>query len=407
MRWLQQSKLQGSSTKTYLSAMEQLKNIVIVAGEESGDAHAAELIRQLKEKHPMINFSGVGGVHMQDAGAEIICHLASHGVTGLTEVIKHFKFLYQAFHQTKHHLKKHKPDMLILVDCPGFNLPLAKYAKKKLGLKVLYYISPQIWAWKAGRIHKIRQYVDHMAVIFPFEKEIYQKAAVPVSFVGHPLVKRIDDFLAKQTYQSPLKTLPKDKKIIALLPGSRNHEILRHMPVLNDTAEKLLKKDKALLFLIPKATTVKLEKIKEHISTSMQAHIKIIDEKALDIMAVSDFVIVASGTASLEAALLAKPMCIIYQSAFISYLAAAKLINIQYIGLCNILSNQMLVPELLQYDFTSENLFNEVYALISNPNKLEAMRQRLIEMKNTLSSENADCSLLQLVEKQLQLDNIL
>src|SRR3990167_342597 len=172
--------------------MHPCKRLVVVAGEESGDQHASTLIRQLKAAHPTLHVSGIGGEHMQAAGAHILSNLAQLGVTGTIEVLRHLRVIKQAYHAICAHLTKNKPDLLILVDYPGFNLRLAQFAKRTLGIRILYYISPQIWAWKPSRIHIIRTCVDHMAVILPFEKEIYERANVPVSFVGHPLVERVD-----------------------------------------------------------------------------------------------------------------------------------------------------------------------------------------------------------------------
>lgn len=380
------------------------KHIFLVAGEESGDAHAADLVNEFRAKYPDTQFSGVGGIHMKHAGVDVICDLASYGVTGIVEVIKHFKFLYGSFRKTKKHLARTRPDILILVDSPGFNLPLAKYAKRRLGLNILYYISPQIWAWKPKRITTIKKTVDHMAVIFPFEKQIYEAAQVPVSFVGHPIIQRIDKALKKGPCQTLKARLPADKKIIALLPGSRNNEIQRHMPVLNDSISLLLEHNPQLHFIIPVANTVKVEQLKSHISEKNLGHITLCESMALDAIALSDFVIVASGTASLEASMMEKPMCIIYKTAFISYLVAAKLINIKYIGLTNILSNKMIVPELLQYDFNSKNLTEEVLHIINNREIAAKMHTKLQQLKYSLSTENADCSLMQLLENQLQLN---
>ena len=207
-----------------------MKKLVIIAGEESGDQHAAAVVRELQAVNSQIHFSGIGGAHMEDAGVELISDLARFGVTGLSEVLRHAGVIRQAFQRIKAHLRNNPPDLLILVDYPGFNLRLAKFAKKKLGLRVLYYISPQIWAWKAKRIHLIHKYVDHMAVIFPFEKEIYIKAGIPVSFVGHPLLSKLDN-IHNTTMLRDKFSLPKKKRILAILPGSRTHEIERHMPV--------------------------------------------------------------------------------------------------------------------------------------------------------------------------------
>ena len=380
--------------------MSRAKRVVIIAGEESGDMHAAVLINQLKAKYPNIEISGIGGKHMQAAGAELISDLAQFGVTGVTEVIRHFNVVRKAFVAIKKHLEHQKPDLLLLVDYPGFNLRLAKYAKKTLGLKIIYYISPQIWAWKAKRIHLIKQCVDTMAVILPFEKAIYEKAGVPVRFVGHPLVEKIAVIKENLVPKNELLNLPVDNKIIALLPGSRTHEIERLMPILRDTASLLYAQDPKLHFVIPIAGTLNPLLIKSYFAnTPLPVHF--IEGKALDCMAASDFVIVASGTASLECALLEKPMCIIYKSSFITYVLAMKLIKVKYLGLCNLLSNKMIVPEFLQYDCTALELAHYIADFQNNLNQQQKMASELATLKRSLSLEKADCDIFELIETEV------
>ena len=382
--------------------MQEPKHIVIIAGEESGDIHASVLIRQLKTAYPNIQISGIGGQHMQEAGATLISDLARFGVTGLTEVIRHLNMIRKAFLTIKKHLNQHKPDLLILVDYPGFNLRLAKYAKLKLDIKILYYISPQIWAWKAKRIHLIKQCIDRMAVILPFEKAIYEQAQVPVHFVGHPLVEKIsaiDDSLSQRYTLG----LPVDAKIFALLPGSRNHEIEHHMPILCETALLLHQQYPDIHFVIPIASTIKLEKIKHYFSNSNSSKLPIhfVQGQALNCMAAADFVIVASGTASLECALLEKPMCIIYKSSFITFLAAMRVIKVKFLGLCNLLVNKMIVPEFLQYDCNAYELTRYITHFFNDKDQPEKMLAQLSHVKNLLSSEKSDCTLLDLVVSEL------
>lgn len=379
--------------------MQKAKRIVIIAGEESGDVHAAILIKQLKVSYPNIEISGIGGQHMHEAGATLISDLARFGVTGFTEVIRHLKVIRNAFSAIKKHLREQKPDLLILVDYPGFNLRLAQYAKKELGIKILYYISPQIWAWKANRIHRIKECIDKMAVILPFEKTLYEQAKVPVHFVGHPLVEKIPEAKNTLFYRKKLN-LPLDTKIIALLPGSRNNEIERHMPVLRETAEQLLLNDSKLHFVIPIAGTINLEKIVNYFSRS-KLPVSFIQGQALDCMAAADFVIVASGTASLECALLEKPMCIIYKSSFLTYVLATKLIKVKFLGLCNLLSNKMIVPEFLQYDCNAKELSQYITQFFKDPCQSEKMITQLSLMKHSLSSEHSDCSLLSLTKEMV------
>jgi lipid-A-disaccharide synthase len=377
-----------------------VKRIVIVAGEESGDNHAAELISRLKKINPHLDVSGIGGQHMQAAGVKLLSDLARFGVTGFTEVVRHLRIIRQAYQLITAHLKQNKPDLLILVDYPGFNLRLAQFAKKIPGIKILYYISPQVWAWKPGRIKTIHACVDHMAVIFPFEKKIYEQHRVPVSFVGHPLVKRIDK-LSHQEISYERFNLPKNKRIIALLPGSRINEIARHMPILNATAIQLSSKYHDLHFVIPIADTIETSFVQSYWSSSQAVSCSFVQGHAIEIARLSDLVVVASGTASLECALLLKPMCIIYKTSLTTYLAAIRLIRIKYIGLCNLLQNEMIVPELLQHDCNPRELTRMVESLLNDKDMIQRMQSRLLTLKESLSLTQADHDLDELVEQLL------
>ncbi len=378
---------------------QQPHKLVIVAGEESGDQHAATLIQQLKATYQHIQISGIGGRHMQAAGADLIFDLAQYGVTGGTEVIRHLKIIRKAFVAIKDHLQQERPDLLILVDYPGFNLRLAHFAKKTLGLKIVYYISPQIWAWKANRIHRIKQCVDRMAVILPFEKKIYEQAQVPVCFVGHPLVEKMT--AQKECMHSREElNLPLKAKIVALLPGSRINEIERLMPVLRDTAKLLNQTHPGLHFVIPVVETIPTERIQAYFST-VQLPLTLVSGKALDCMNAADFVIVASGTASLECALLGKPMCIVYKSSWLTYYLVMKLIRVKFLGLCNLLTNKMLVPEFLQHDCNAIELARFFANFYENADQPQRMIGQLLELKESLSSKKYDCSLLDLVKSEL------
>ena len=380
--------------------MKQLKKIVIVAGEESGDLHAASFVRELKIKHPQVELSGIGGRHMERAGVKLVGDLARFGVTGITEVIRNIRVLRKVYIDIKAHLTATKPDLLILVDCPGFNLPLAKFAKHTLGIRVLYYISPQIWAWKPGRIKTIRACVDQMAVIFPFEKPLYEKAGVPVAFVGHPLVEKIipcDNISATRAHLN----LPQDKRLIAMLPGSRPHEIEKHMPVLKESAERLCRKLNDLHFVIPVAGTLKPALINDYFKNTNIPY-TLIQGKAVETASCSDCVIVASGTASLECALLVKPMCIIYKASVLTYMAAFKFIRVKYLGLCNLLQNEMIVPELLQYDCNPVELTRMILDLLNDHEMSQRMQTRLQRLKVSLSSQEADCSITDLIKNILE-----
>ncbi|MBA2652661.1 MAG: lipid-A-disaccharide synthase [Tatlockia sp.] len=378
--------------------MQEIKRIVIVAGEESGDIHAAAFVRQLIRDNKNFEFSGIGGRHMKEAGVHLLSDLAIYGVTGVTAVIRNFGVIRKAFHTITAHLKKTKPDLLVLVDYPGFNLRLAKVAKQ-LGIRVLYYISPQIWAWKAKRIETIRACVDRMAVILPFEKAIYEKEKVPVSFVGHPLVEKInhcDDILSNRQKLD----LPVDKTLVAMLPGSRINEIEQHMPVLLAAAEKLNQQIENLHFVIPIAGNLEPSKIKNFFTKS-KVNISFISGKATEVVACSDCAVVASGTASLECALLERPMCIIYKVSVLSYVVIMKFIKVRYLGLCNLLQNKMVVPELLQYDCNPVELTRALTELLTNQEVINRMQKQLKDIKHLLSAEQADCSIAELIQAEL------
>ena len=375
--------------------MQPAKRIVIVAGEESGDIHAAAFVRELLVTHPNLQITGIGGRHMRAAGVNLISDLAQYGVTGVSEVIRHLSVIKQAFNTIKAHLTANKPDLLILVDYPGFNLRLAKFAKETLGIRIVYYISPQIWAWKAGRIHAIRRYIDHMAVILPFEKRLYEQAGVPVSFVGHPLVDKVRPCVDITTARNALN-LPTHKRVIAMLPGSRTHEIERHMPVLRDTAVALTRQYPDLHFAIPVAGTIKPELVASFFASTAISY-TLIAGKAVEAVACSDCVVVASGTASLECALLEKPMCIIYKASTLTYMAAFKFIKIKFLGLCNLLQNEMIAPELLQYDCNPIELTRVLSELLHDQAISQRMVKRLHQLRLSLSTQQADCTISALI----------
>ncbi len=379
--------------------MSSSKHLVIVAGEESGDFHAATLVKKLKESEPALTYSGIGGRHLEAAGVTLISDLARFGVTGIVEIIRHAKVLRKAYKAIKAHLIAQKPDLLILVDYPGFNLRLAKFAKQKLGVRILYYISPQIWAWKAKRIELIRANIDRMAVIFPFEKTIYENAAIPVSFVGHPLANTLTPHVNLLALRQQLG-LPVAKKLIAMLPGSRYNEIMRHMPVLLQTAEALSRQHLGLHFVIPISGNLNPDLVKRYFVNS-KVDITFLCGKAIPVIACSNCVVVASGTASLECALLAKPMCIIYKTSLLTFMAASKLIKVNYLGLCNLLFNAMVVPELLQYDCNVQELTRVISALLTDEAWSKTMITRLNQLQKLLSLQKADCSIDALIKAEL------
>lgn len=382
--------------------MSSPKRIVIVAGEASGDAHAAFLVRSLLNILPSLEISGIGGKQMKETGVELLMDLAVLSVTGFTEVLKHVVVISKAFTCIKSHLEKVNPDLLILVDYPGFNLRLLKFAKQK-NIRTLYYISPQIWAWKPKRIHLIKKNVDKMAVILPFEKKIYEEAGVPVAFVGHPLLHRLASCDDKPSLKKELK-LPLDKKIVALLPGSRRNEVEKLFPVMLEAASIVKNQYPDVHFVMPVASTLS-EEIFEKYLKAYSLNYSLISGRAEEVMLVADCVAVASGTASLECALLERPMCIVYRASLLTYVIARRLMKVRYLGLCNLLQNQMIVPELLQDDFNVKELSKMLLRLLEDESLISGIKKNLSVLRESLSSKQADSTLHELVLEMLNVKN--
>jgi lipid-A-disaccharide synthase len=354
------------------------KNIVVITGEASGDAHAARMISELKQLRPDINVKGIGGDNMRAAGAEIMVDFSALAVMGLVEVLKRYRHIKSIFNQLLVELKANKPDLLVLVDYPGFNLKLAKQAKK-LGIPVLYYISPKVWAWRAGRVKTIKRYVDKMVVLFPFEVPIYEKAGVPVSCVGHPLVDAVKNTLTSK--QAKIKTgLKLNRRVIGLFPGSRRSEIDNLLPVMLDAAERIQHRNSNVDVVLPLAPGIDETYINTILAKSA-VPVKVVNDKFYELTAACDAIVAASGTVTLEIALLAVPHFITYRVSPISYHILRRLIKIPYVGLCNIVTGKPVVLELLQDDVTAERLETELTTLLTDQNskmKAEKIRKQIL-----------------------------
>ena len=332
---------------------------MIIAGEASGDIHAAKLVREVNEKNTDIHFYGIGGQHMAEAGVETLVDSANLAVVGLFEVLAHWNTISGALKKMQHLLRTDPPNLLVLTDYPDFNLRLAKTAKE-CDVKVLYYISPQVWAWRQKRVFKIRNLVDMMAVVFPFEETFYKKYDVPVRFVGHPLVDEIHVSADQQTLRSEF-LLDNDKPVIGLFPGSRHSEIKRLLPIIVNSAKEIIKKQPNAQFVIPVASTLKEEDILPYFNGT-EFDMRVISQRSHDVMTVCDAVITVSGTVTLELALLNIPMVVINKISKLSYYFVTRTLKLDHIALCNIVSNKRVVPELIQddatYDKISKNLLN-------------------------------------------------
>ena len=364
-----------------------MAKLFLVAGEASGDLHAGNLARALRAASPDLELFGFGGRQMRAAGVEIIADPTRVAVIGLVEVLRHLSEFRRLFQKALATLDQRKPDLVILVDYPGFNLRLAREVKRR-GIRLVYYISPQIWAWDSGRIHWIRRLVDRMLVLFQFEKELYEKAEVPVTFVGHPLLDRVapSQDRMQSLHQFGLEDgLP----IIALLPGSREGEIRRILPVLAAACEQMQEKlPSTARFLLIKSPDPPWEIYRDALRhTSLQP--KIIERWDYDGIYCCDIALVSSGTATLECALLDRPMLIVYKTSWLTYWISRWLIRIPMIGLVNIVAGRKVVPELLQRQSNPSRIADEALELWTFVQKRQAMREAFREIRTKLGPPGA------------------
>lgn len=366
---------------------------MIVTGEASGDLHGAHVVREIKKLLPNINCFGIGGMQMQQAGVDIHTNVSELSVVGLVEVLKHYPRLRKILNTTKNTLTQNKPDLLILIDSPDFNLPLAKTAKQ-CGIKVLYYISPQIWAWRKNRIKLIKKYVDMMAVVFPFEEKFYLDANVPVEYVGHPLIKEAHASIDKNQFFNTMN-LDAGKKLIGLFPGSRVSEIDNNYPVLLNTAKTILQQRKDIQFITPAASTLPDGLLQNHISDA-GIDIKTTSENIYDVINACDAIAAASGTVTLQITLMQIPMLIIYKISPTTYKIFKRIVKFSYAGIANVIAGKEITREFIQDDATVENISNELNKLLSEKEYVSQMKNNMRKIKESLGDKNASAATAQL-----------
>lgn len=374
---------------------------MIVAGEASGDIYGADLVTEALKLSPDLHFFGIGGARMRESGVETLVDSSVMAVVGFVEVIKHFDVISSAFRMLKKTLLSAPPDLLILIDYPGFNLRLAKVARKA-GIKVLYYISPQIWAWRQGRVKKIARLVDHMAVILPFEAPFYQQAGVPVSFVGHPMLDLVTVTLDRSAAATSFGLDPA-RSIVGLFPGSRHSEIERLLPVIIAAAGRLKEQFPEIQFILPLASTLNSADIVPQLAAA-GLDVTITRDRMHDMIRACDAVISVSGTVTLEIALVGTPMVIIYKLSPLTYQLAKRLVKVPNIGLCNIVAGGTVVKELIQDAANPEMIGAEIRRILTDPAYNSAIRLGLAEVRSKLghggASRNVAKLLLSLMEKK-------
>lgn len=386
--------------------MNEIFKIMIVAGEASGDTHAAKLVRAMRESAPdaTLDFFGAAGHKMRDAGVEAVVDSDGLSVVGLAEIARSLPMFRRVFQELVRAAKDKKPDTVILVDFPDFNLKLAKSLKKQ-GLKVIYYISPQFWAWRKYRVETIRKYVDLMITILPFEKDWYARQGIEnVEYVGSPVAREVYASNSKEEFC--LKHgLDPDKPIVTLLPGSRNKELTRILPLMLETAARMAEEDAGIQFVIALAPVRQVSEAKTVVENIEKrgppAVLKIIHGETYDAVSAADAAAVTSGTATLETGILGTPMAIVYKTSPLNYKLLRPLISVEHFGLINLIAGERLAKEFIQNDFTPEILAQELFRLL-NPEENEAMRVRLKEVTDKLGHGGASRRAADLILKTLR-----
>jgi lipid-A-disaccharide synthase len=357
-----------------------------VAGEVSGDLHAAKVVQVVRRRSPETVFWGIGGDDLQAEGVELLQHTDRMAVMGIVEVLRHYRFFKSVLEQVLLEVDRRKPDAALLVDYPGFNLRLAAELKKR-GVEVFYYISPKVWAWNKKRIPKMAKAIDRLMVVFPFEVEVFKGSGLQVDFVGNPLVAQIDEFLS-----TDWKPLPwKSERRIALLPGSRKQEIERILPTLLAAAKKLESRFPEPSFMIA-TPNERIEKIvQDQIVQCLEkpARLDVVCGDAREAMRQAEAAIVASGTATLETALIGTPHILVYKTSAFTYWFAKSVVKVSHIGLVNIIAGRTVCPELIQGEASPEALAAETAKLMADTPECRAMLEGYAEIRQLLGTKPA------------------
>jgi lipid-A-disaccharide synthase len=358
--------------------------VMIIAGEASGDQHGAKVVRAMRELAPDLVFFGIGGQALRAAGVQVFIDASELAVVGITEIFAKLPSLVKGMTTAKRLLKTVKPDLLILIDFPDFNLHIAATAKN-LNIPVLYFISPQIWAWRSGRVKKIRARVNHMAVILPFEAAFYEGHGVPVSFVGHPL---LDDFPVVSADSRVL--LPEEGPVIGLLPGSRDREVARLLPDMLAAIPLLRRQIPGIRFIVSLSSSVKFSFLESILAAhGRDPDIEIEAKGVHSVLAKSTLVVAASGTVTLEAAIAGTPMVIIYKVSPLSYLLGRMLIHVNFMGLANLIAGKGICPELLQHEVSGTRIAETVASMLQDSKGMAERRRELLKVKVQLGLPGA------------------
>jgi len=369
--------------------------IIVLTGELSGEIHAYNLVKALSNSL-RIEFSGMGSKMLQEAGTRIIYDYRNISVTGISEILGKLSYIREALNITKQHIVREKPSLLILVDFPGFNLKIAKFAKKH-GVPVVYFIPPQVWAWRRSRIHKIHDRVDKVLCVLPFEKKLYEEYGIDATYVGHPFLNTVKPVFSKTEFYQNVGVEP-EGPVITILPGSRENEVDKHMPILLSIITKLSQQVHNPTILLPLAENIDHHLVEKHFKGFHK--IKVLKGWSYDAMAYSDIAIAASGSVTLEAAILGTPTIVIYKISPLSFFLAKMLVDVQYISLPNIIANKEVFPEFIQ-QLNPEKIAEKALYMLKNGREnikddIKTIRDKLGEFD---SYQRAKDEILHIIER--------
>lgn len=374
------------STVSPVPAAPRETRILIVAGEASGDLHGARLVDALRSQQPHLMLEGMGGTQMRAAGVHLVAEASETAVVGLTELWEKRRILRTALQRLRDHLQRARPALLICIDFPDFNLLLARTARR-LGIPVCYFISPQVWAWRLGRVHTIRRLVRKMLVLFPFEETLYRKAGVDVTFVGHPLLDLLATVPPRETCRAALG-IEGEGPVVGLLPGSRQAEVRRHLPLLLGAASRLRADHPELQLVLGLAPSLDRGWVEAQIANSL-VRPRVFQARTSEVIRAADVLLAVSGTVTLEAAILGTPMVVTYRLGTLSWLLARLLVRVPFIGLPNLIAGEGIVPELIQFEATPGRLAAVTRDILESPERQAGMRQALAEVRRRLGTPGA------------------
>lgn len=365
--------------------------VLLSCGEPSGDVYAGELLDRLRALRPDVQCFGLGGDHVAAAGGQLLAHVRDVAVVGLVEVLRHLSELRAVFDRILAEVDRRSPDVAVLVDYPDFNLRLARELHKRR-IPVVYYVSPQVWAWRRGRIRQIRRHVARMLVLFPFEEDVYRRAGVPVTFVGHPLVERVQPVVDRAGFLTEIGLDP-SRPVLALLPGSRPGEVAHNLPPLRGAVELLRARRPEVQCVIAAAPTLP--------ESDFGAGVPLVFGQAHALLSSATVGVVASGTATVEAALLDLPMVVVYRLAPLTFALGRPFVRLRRFAMVNLIAGRDVVPELIQRRFTPERVAAEALGLLDDLSRREAMRRDLAEVRSRLGGPGASMRAAQAVAAML------